>query len=279
MRRTLAPSRRSLGQCLGLSLLLLPAVACEKPPAAEPTTPPDETAQAEPADGEATDAPGDTAAADLPSADEVLGKAIEAVGGKDKVDAIKTSYVESKTELKGQNMTFVTKIWTKDDKFYVETDMPGMGLSQVWKNGDEIWSLDPINGKRQLEGKEAAQARWSADPLLAANWNKYFDEANTIARSGEGDQEAYEVELSRGEDKLVLLFSVANGLPLGQRFTQETPMGEMPIKISYEDYREVEGVMTPFRSVTDMQVMSAEQTTDKYEVNLEIDDAKFVVPK
>lgn len=270
MRRKIAP------QYGLLSLLFLAPAACDKPPAAEPTTPPTETAATDPA---ADAEPDPTAEADLPAAEEILASSIKAVGGKDKVDAIKSSYTESKTELKAQNMTFVTKIWAKDDNFYVETDMPGMGLSKVWKKGEEIWSVDPINGKRKLEGKEAAQTRRSADPLLAANWKKYFDEAKTVGRSTQGEQEVLEVEFTRGDDSLVLLFDATTYLPAGQTFTQETPMGEMPIRVLYDDYREIEGVMTPFSSVTDMQVMSAIQTTEKYEVNVEIDDSKFDLPE
>jgi len=35
----------------------------------------------------------------------------------------------------------------------------------------------------------------------------------------------------------------------------------------------------PFKSVTEMGPIRTEQTTDKYEVNIEIDDGKFTPPK
>src|SRR5690606_25358813 len=150
---------------------------------------------------------------------------------------------------------------------------------QVWKKGDEIWSQDPINGLRKLEGKEAAQARWSSDPMLAANWNEYFDEAKTIGRSEDGDRSLVEVELSsKNDDRLVLLFDEATHLPAGQAFEQQTPMGSLPIRITVDDYREIAGVKFPFRSVTDMQLMSAVQITETLEVNVEIDDSKFELP-
>ena len=259
-------------------LLTLTAAACEKPPAGEPTTVPGETnAEQTPADAPAAEA-GDASAEALPEASEVLAKAVEAVGGKEAVDKITSSYMESKTSIKAQNLEYMTKIWSKGDNFYVEIVMPGVGTSQVWKQGEEIWSKDPINGMRKLEGKEAEQTRWGADPLIAANWNKYFDTAETIERKPLGDKEVYAVKLSKGETELVLLFDVDGFLPAGQSFTQETPMGAMPVTVTLQDYREVEGVMTSFKSVTSMQIMSIEQSVEKYDINIEIDDAKFAHP-
>ncbi len=257
-------------------LLLTLALACQKPPATDTTSPNDATATDQTQNTEA-DAP---AEAPLPDAAEVLAKSIEALGGKAAIEAVKSSYTESKTEIKAQGLTLVTRIWSKGDNFYAESDMPGVGLSQIWKKGDEIWSKDPISGMRKLEGKEAEQARWSSDSLLAAHWNKYFDKAETIARSKAGDREVIEVQLSReGGDALVLLFDAETSMPVGQAFKQETPMGAMAIRITFDDYREIEGVMVSFRSVTDMQLMSMVQTTEKYEINVDVDDAKFAPPK
>lgn len=266
--------RRRILRCS--PLLLTFVLACQKPPAADTTTPADATATSPEPNADA-DAP--PAEAPLPAASDVLAKSIEAMGGKAAIEAVKSSYTESKTEIKAQGLSLVTRIWSKGDNFYVESDMPGVGLSQVWKKGDDIWAKDPINGLRKLEGKEADQARWSSDPMLAANWNKYFDDAQTVGRSKDGDRELVEVKLSKaGGDELVLLFDAETSMPAGQSFKQETPMGAMAIRITLADYREVAGVMVPFRSVTDMQLMSAIQTTEKYEVNVEVDDAKFEPP-
>ncbi len=258
---------------LGLMLTLtLSLAACETSPASEATTPPTETGAADD-DAAAADT------ADLPAASDVLAKSIDAIGGRAAIEAIQSTYTEATTEIKAQGMTVTTKIWTKGDSFYVESDLPGVGMTQVWKKGDDIWSKDPIQGMRKLEGKEADQARWSTDPLLAARWNQYFDEAKTVARSTEGDQELLEVELTKGDQTLTLFFDATSYMPAGQKFVQQTQMGSMPIRVMLTDYREIAGVKVPFTSTSDMNVMTAVQQTDKYEVNVEIDDGKFEPPK
>jgi hypothetical protein len=257
-------------------LLLSMSLACEKPPATDTTTPTDatpvKTADSEPKDAPPADAP-------LPPAEELFAKSVEALGGRPAIDAVKSSYSEAKTEIKAQGINLVSRTWTKGRDFYIESDMPGVGLSQVWKKGDELWSKDPINGLRKLEGKEADQARWASDPLLAANWNLYFDKAETVGRTEDGGKERYEVKLSSASgDELVLSFDAKTSLPAGQAFKQATPMGAMAVRISLEDYRDVHGVMVPFRSVTAVPLMSMVQTTEKYEVNVEVDDAKLQPP-
>ena len=256
-------------------LLLSVSLACEKPPATDSTTPADATP---PATEAKTETP-PPAEAPLPTADEILAKSVEALGGRAAIDAIESSYSEAKTEIKSQGMTMVSRTWIKGVDFYIESDMPGVGMSQVWKKADEIWAKDPINGLRKLEGKEADQARWASDSLLVANWNKYFEKAETLGRVKDGKRELYEVELSSASgDELVLSFDAQTFLPAGQSFEQETPMGTMAVRISLEDYREIQGVMVPFRSTTSVPLMSMVQTTEKYEVNVEIDDAKLQLP-
>lgn len=268
--------RRLVRLCLPLAL---PLLACQKPPAG-PTTPPDDAAaSATPAEPVAAD-PATPPEAPLPVAEDLLARSIDAVGGKAAIDAIASSYTETKMEITAQHITMSTKVWSKGDNFYVESDMPGVGKTEVWKKGPDIWSRDPINGLRKLEGKEAAQARWSSEPVLAANWREYFAKAQTLGRSKVDQGDVVEVELTSedGEQRLVLLFDEKTAMPAGMTFEQESPMGAMPIRITYGDFREIAGVKIPFRSVTDMQLMSMVQTTEKHEVNVEIDDAKFDPP-
>ena len=269
--------RRLCRDCL---LLTLGAAFACNPPEAAPTTPP--------ADGDATptdpaDAGDDgaAAAAELPAAEEVLAKSLEAVGGKDAILAIESSYLEGKMTISAQNLGGTLKVWSKGDNSYVESNIDGVGKSQMWKKGDEMWTKDPIQGLRKLEGKEADQAKWSSDPILAANWNKYFDKAETARISdGEGGRKVIEVELtSEGGDTVTLLFDAETYMPVGQQFTQETQMGKMPIRTTLSDFREIAGVKIPFKSTSDMGVVESEQTTEKYEVNVEIDDKKFEPPK
>lgn len=270
--------RRFFRACL---LLTVPAALACNPPEAAPTTPPADgnaAATETPADGAESS---ESAEVDLPAAEEVLAKSLEAVGGKEAILAIESSYLEGKMTISAQNLGGTLKVWSKGDDSYIESNIDGVGKSQMWKKGDEMWTKDPIQGLRKLEGKEADQAKWSSDPILAANWNKYFDKAETARVSdGEGGKKVIEVELTSSTgDVVTLLFDADSYMPVGQQFTQETQMGNMPIRTTLSDFREINGVQIPFKSVSDMGVVESEQVTEKYEVNVKIDDKKFEPPK
>ena len=259
-----------------LAILGLLASCSKDPPAtAEPTAATDAPATEAPAAEGAEAQP-----ADLPPAEQVLEEAVAALGGREKLDAIKSFYSESKMEISAQNLKGEIKTWWKDGDFHIENEMDGVGLSQVWKKGDEIWADDPINGRRRLEGKEARQTQWGASVSLAADWKDHFEKAETVGVRTEGDTKLIDVKLTDAEGtEVTLSFDSTSHLPVEQSFMQETPMGNLPIHTKMEDYRDVSGVKTSFKSVTSMAVVTAVQTVEKFEPNVAIDDAKFVPPK
>jgi hypothetical protein len=260
---------------LATFLSLLSACSKDPPATAEPTAATPATA-AETPPAETADAP----AAELPPAEQVLEEAVAALGGREKLDAIKSFYSESKMEISAQNLKGDIKTWWKDGDFHIENEMDGVGLSQVWKKGDEIWADDPINGRRKLEGKEARQTQWGASVSLAADWKDHFAKAETVGLRSEGEAKLIDVKLTDAEGtEVTLSFDAATHLPVEQSFMQETPMGNLPIRTTMTDYRDVAGVKTSCRSTTSMSVVTAVQTVVKFEPNVAIDDTKFVPPK
>ena len=226
--------------------------------------------------------PGDVAqpGADLPDAEEILAKSIDAIGGKAALDGVKSFYYEGKVELLGQNIGGDVKVWWKEGDFYTEQNMAGVGTVSAGKLGDEIWSNDPITGLRKLEGKEAEQHMWASSLQLAADWKRYFDEAKTVAERTDDGKKVYDVELTaKTGGKVKMTFDAESGLQVGQTFDQVTPLGSMPISVKMEDYREIEGVKIAFKQVTDASIAKATQTITKLELNPEVSTARFQMPK
>lgn len=244
------------------------ALACQKPP---PATDP-ATAAAPPPPAETQPEP----QPELPDAQAILDASVDAIGGRAKLAAIASYHSTSQLEVTAQNLSATVELWWKAGNFFMQSDMPGVGVSKVWKNGEEIWAEDPVNGKRKLEGTEAAQASWSASLSLAADWQRYFDAAKTVAVRKIGDREVVDVQLrDDGGPSVTLTFDAATHMPVEQSFEQATPMGNLPVRTSFEDYREVAGVQTPFRSVTSMSLFQSVTIVTAFEPNVDIDDAKF----
>jgi hypothetical protein len=218
-------------------------------------------------------------AAALPEAATVLEQAVVAVGGKDKVDAITSFYVEGQLAVSGQNITGEMKLWWKGGNFYTEQTMIGIGTIRGGKQGETIWSQDPINGLRKLSGTEAEQYSWGSSLLLAADWQRYFTTAETVGERELEGKKVYDIKLtSKSGAQVTLTFDAASGLQVAQEFKGSTPLGEMPIAVELQDYREVGGLKLPYKQVTDAKLAEATQTISKIELNGPIDESKFAMP-
>ncbi|RMG97926.1 MAG: hypothetical protein D6705_07400 [Deltaproteobacteria bacterium] len=228
------------------------------------------------AGGEA-DAPED--GEDLPDAETLLAKVVDAVGGADRIEAITSFYEEAQVESPKQNLRGTVRMWWQKGDFYAETDLPGVGLTRQGKKGETVWSEDPIFGPRVLSGPEAEQTKWQAKLTLAHRWRDFFDRARTVAKRTEGDRTIYDVELVKDPDTKVVLHVDANTYEVvSETLEQASPMGKVPVTVRFFDVREVAGVKMPYRIELDTPLGKMIHTVTKIEVGVPVDPAKFEVP-
>lgn len=255
--------------CLAVFLL----AACKKPPSASPE-------DAGSADAVETDTPEVSAStAPLPDAEAVLAKAVDTAGGANTIAAIESYYLESTMSVPAQNLSANNRLWWRKGAFHAVTDMPGVGLTRVWGDAQQIWAEDPINGRRQLDGVEANQTRWGNALVLAATWKTYFDAARTQARRETERGVLVDVVLTaKNGDEVVLSFDETSGLLIEQQFAQVTPMGAMPIQIVFDEVQTLGGIRVATRSVLDLGLMNAETSILKLQTNVPIEDAQLLPP-
>lgn len=221
-----------------------------------------------------------TAAPDsLPDAEGLLTAAVEASGGAKAYEALGTYYSEARMEMPQQGLSFETHVWWDHGKYFMEVDMPGVGKSRVWSDGQVVTSEDPINGRRVLEGREANQARWSNSVSLPLEWKKFFDTAETIGRREQDGKQLLDVKLSgKDGDTLVLSFDESSHLLAAQRFEQHSPQGMLPVEVAILEYKEIAGLKQPVKSELRMAIMSMSMIVTKFEPNAAIDPKKLEVP-
>jgi len=277
---TVCRLRRSVlgGLLPTLVLALAWAPACEKPnPPPEPGA--KSSAGAE-AGAEGASAEVEPPAPTLPDAESVLARAAEAMGGREAIDRVHSFYYRGTIDLVGQNIHGDLQIWWKGGDFFMEQIVPGIGEMRAGKEGEEIWAEDPVNGRRILAGVEAEQHAWASTVLLAADWKRYFDRAETIAEREVVGKKILDVRLASASGlEVVMSFEAESGLQVGQSFEQLTPMGKQPFEVSFQDYRDVDGIKIAFKQVIDAKVQKVVQVIDKVEINAEVDESRFAFPR
>ena len=216
----------------------------------------------------------------LPDAAELLAKVVEASGGAAKLDEIKSFYQEMQVEILGAGISGAGKTWSKGDDFYMEITLPGVGVSKGGGKAGKLWTLDPIQGLRELSGKEAAMSEMATSLNIAHDWKRFFDKAETTKVEEVAGKKFAEVTLtaSKSGNTVMLRIDLGDNRVVTQRLKQYSSMGEIPVEVALSDYRQQDGVWFAFEQLADMKLQKLKTTTTKLELNVPVDETKFAVP-
>lgn len=120
------------------------------------------------------------------TADEVINNYIKAMGGKEKLDGVKTRKMSISIETQGMEI-IIHSYQMRPEYYRSETNLQGKTAIQTY-NGKEGWSLDPFSGRETVE-------QMSADELKSMKEQAFFDGPLVDYKS-----KGYKVELDGEED-------------------------------------------------------------------------------
>ncbi|MFN0084619.1 MAG: hypothetical protein ACKVX9_04460 [Blastocatellia bacterium] len=251
--------------CIFSLLAVLPAAAQDKPKA---------DAAGNGAKAEAKPAAG------APTVDEILARYIKATGGKEAIEKATSRVAKGTFEIEAMNMSGVIEMYAKaPNKNAMIIDLPGLGKIYGVYDGAKGYSTDPMNGVRELEGLELAAMKRQSDFYRDVNLRKHYPTITLKGREKVGAMEAYVLEATPAEGAPEKwYFDASNGLMIRQDGEEDSPQGKVTYEAYMEDFRDVDGIKTPFsiRRVTPAFSMSIKLTEVKQ--NITIDDAKFNKP-
>ncbi len=219
-----------------------------------------------------------------PTADQVLNKYIQAIGGDQKLRAL-TSFIARGT-YEGYD-TYHAKV---PYEIYARAPAQMTTIAHT-QNGDTTTAFDgregwiasvdkPVRLLPLLPGAELDAARMDATLLFPAgikqgltDWRSGFPVTNIE------DKEVTIIQgMAAGKSRIKLFFDSPSGLLLRQLRYTDTPVGTVPIQIDYSDYREVAGVKMPFHSVVTWTNGQTIIELSNVQPNVAIDASRFGKP-
>jgi len=233
-------------------------------------------AKAAPAEAENGEA-GESKKTAGPSADQLLDKYVQALGGAAAVDKITSR--EAKGTIEVGDKSFPIDVYSKDPEKRISfTHMPE-GDSVTAFNGQEGWLGTVGRPMREMHGGDLDGAAIDADLHLATHLRRIFTKLSTRGTEKIGDHDVYEV-VGQREDKppLRLYFDQQSGLLVRLVRFGETPLGRLPTQIDYADYRVADGVKVPFRWTLARPNGRFTIQLTELKQNVPVDDAKFAKP-
>jgi outer membrane lipoprotein-sorting protein len=225
-------------------------------------------------------------AAEAQTADELIEKNIQAKGGREKLKAVQTLRLTGKMTVgPGADAPFTLEM-KRPNKGRIEFQFQGMTGVQAY-DGTTGWSLMPFLGKKDAEVMSAEDLKQVEDQFdLEGPLMDYKAKGHQVELLGKEDLEgtpAYKLKLTKKNGEVSTVFLDAEYFLELREEAKRTMRGqEMETVSTYGDYKPVDGMV--FAHSFNVQVKGAPvppqvMTIEKVEVNPEVPDARFTMPK
>jgi hypothetical protein len=218
------------------------------------------------------------------TADEIINKYVQAIGGKDFLSKITSVYTESSMDVMGMQAT--VKSTTLNGKgMKQEIDVQGslMVTCLTDKGG---WSINPMAGGTSPEDMPESQYNSGKDQIVVGapfiNYAEKGYKAELVGNEAVGTVNAYKIKLTTPDSTTTFYFFDPGTSYMVKTIQQMDMQGQMTDnEITYSDYRQVEGYAAPYKM--DMNIAGGQfqmaMTVSKVELNKPVDETIFTKPQ
>lgn len=220
-------------------------------------------------------------AAELPVAETLFLRYVDATGGMSAYSALKSQVITGNMEFVGQGVSGKLTSWIAiPGRVRTTLDLAGIGKVESGMSGGKGWQNSAMQGARLMEGPELAQMTRMSRLNAMSNWREYYESATTEAAEDVDGKPCYRVAMvPKGDTKAELIwFDKESGLVAQSRMTLQSPAGEMMMESRPSDYREVGGLKLAHKLVQAVGPTQVRTIMEKIEINVEIPASQFEPP-
>ena len=214
------------------------------------------------------------------TADEVIAKYIEAIGGRKAIDAVKSMRVTAKLTMGGGMEAPMVIEGKRPNKLRIEFTFQGMTATQAY-DGKIGWSIMPFAGKTDPEKMPPDQVEMfenQADmdgPLV--DYRKKGHQVELIGKDEIEGSEVYKLKVTRKNGNVEYHYLDAEYfLPIKMKGKRKFQGTEIEFAVVFGDYKEVNGLLIA-HSIQGGP--GGNITLEKVEMNVSIPDERFVMPE
>ena len=202
------------------------------------------------------------------TASTVINQYLEALGGRDKLANVKSIKVSAQGEIQGMTLEVESQ---KTNQQQVLTEMKVMGNVMQKQVVNKDYAYIEMQGqKMDLEGKLFEQML--ADAAIFPELNLDLDTVELVGITEVDGKKAYEVKITEG---MLNFYDVESHLKIQVSQTVEIMGNSQTNVVKMNDYKEVNGILFPYKTVMSMGPQEIELNTQNIELNAEIDSEVF----
>lgn len=214
------------------------------------------------------------------TADEIINKYVDAMGGKDKLEQLKTVIVTNSTQVMGNESPSTTQV-INGKAFRLDFEMNGQKTTQVFtdKGG---WQINPFAGATTAQPipdeiyKQSKGQLYFTGPLY--NYASRGSKVELLGKEGND----FKLKITNSDSVETIAYVDATSYFLTKITRQASMMGQnLELTVSFSNYKKTDlGIIIPFTTEINYggQFVITNNIT-KIEFNKTIDPAVFEIPK
>ena len=214
------------------------------------------------------------------TADEIVNKYVDAIGGKDKLDQIKTVYIENTVQVMGNEGPSTTSI-VNGVGYRMESDVNGQKMIQVFtdKGG---WQINPFMGATTPQPIPDEMYKQSKGQLYVTGpLYNYAAKGNKVELLGK-EGNAYKLKITNTDSLETIAYVDATTYYLTKITRSSNFMGQtMELSITFSNFKKSDmGIVFPYTTeISYGGQFTITNNVNKIELNKTIDPSIFVMPK
>ncbi len=220
-------------------------------------------------------------AQELPPAQEVIARYVEAIGGAEAIRGHSSTYGRGTMELMGQGIRGEMHFYAAaGDKSLLVVSFADIGIeTRTGYNGEVGWSTDPLTGERVLQGDELQQVVDESDYYAALHDPSRFQSMETVEMTEFAGRSTYKLKLvyNSGRESFEY-FDVESGRLVGKESLQHTLMGAINMRSFFSEYQQFGDLMVSAKVVQEVVPgQMVELTISSIEFD-NVDPSTFALP-
>ncbi len=219
------------------------------------------------------------AADELPKAETILDKSVEATGGKTAFEKTHNAVITGSMEIAAMGIKG-TMVITKaePDKSLAEIEIGGFGSVKQGYDGKVAWEINPMQGARIKDGDEKAAVKLEAY-FHEENWRDLYKKVETVGAETVDGKDCYKLVLTPNEgNPNTEYFDKKTGLLVKASTTVSTPNGDIAAETVFSDYRKEGDLLVAHKIQQSAGPQEIAITFDTIKYNVDLAKDKFDLP-
>jgi hypothetical protein len=219
-------------------------------------------------------------AQEAPTSEQVLDAYVEAIGGLTALEKIQNRVTKAAMQVPAVGIQLsVTTYQARPNLAYSVVDSAATGKIETGTDGSVAWQISATAGAQVLEGKEkATQLHLNMFDRLVY-WRKAFKEVENKGLEDVAGRPCYKIVATTAElSPQTLYFDRESRLLVKLAMTIEGQAGNIPVETTISDYKAVDGIMLPHKTV--VKTIGPERiiTVEKIDQNVVLPADRFALP-